>query len=204
MTTNKLVTLVSGGLDSMLMSVLAREQDFALLPLFIDYGQLARTREWSACLSNHNKHKLPKPVKLDLAGFGKLFKSGLTDRSLRVKEDAFLPGRNSLFLLAAGSYAYQNQCQNIAIGLLSEEYALFPDQRKDYISLAQEFLRKELAFEIMILTPLIDFNKAEVLKLARSKKIYRTYSCHKGGEKPCGKCISCEEMKKAIATIGGK
>ena len=58
---NKLVTLVSGGIDSTLMSVLANEQDFELFPLFIDYGQLGVKLEWEACVYNHMKHKLPTP-----------------------------------------------------------------------------------------------------------------------------------------------
>ena len=103
----KLVTLVSGGLDSTLMSVLAKEQKFELFPLFIDYGQINRKLEWEACMYNHSKHNLPLPVKVQINGFGKLIHSGLTDKKLRIYEDAFLPGRNSLFLLIASSYAYR-------------------------------------------------------------------------------------------------
>src|SRR5262245_44712979 len=121
---NTLVTLVSGGIDSTLMSVLAKEQDFQLYPLFIDYGQLSAKLEWEACQYNHLKHNLSTPKKMTLSGFGKLIHSGLTDKKLRVKEDAFLPGRNTLLLLAASSYAYQVKCKNIAIGLLSERFKL--------------------------------------------------------------------------------
>src|ERR1700722_3951338 len=117
----KLVTLVSGGIDSTLMSVLAKEQDFELYPLFINYGQLGEKLEWQACVYNHKKHGLPNPKKLSVSAYGKLIHSGLTNKKLRVKEDAFLPGRNTLFLLAACSYAYQLQSKNIAIGLLTDK-----------------------------------------------------------------------------------
>lgn len=43
-----LVTLVSGGLDSTVMALLAQQQGLVQFPLFIDYGQLSREREWSA------------------------------------------------------------------------------------------------------------------------------------------------------------
>ena len=33
-----IVTLVSGGIDSTLMSMMAQEEGIALFPLFIDYG----------------------------------------------------------------------------------------------------------------------------------------------------------------------
>ena len=201
---NKLVTLVSGGLDSLLMSILAVEQDFDVFPLFIDYGQLAGPIEWVACRRNHTKHNLPTPKKMSLKGFGKVIHSGLTDPKMRIKEDAFLPGRNSLFLIAAGSFAYQVKSQNIAIGLLSEEFALFPDQTKKFASTAERFISAEMGYKVKVLTPLIEFNKAEVLKLAKSRKISGTYSCHTGKIKPCGKCVSCIEMNRAMSAIGGK
>lgn len=201
---NSLVTLVSGGIDSTLMSVLAKEQDFKLFPLFIDYGQLGAKLEWDACVYNHLKHKLPTPKKMLLGGFGKLIHSGLTDKKLRVKEDAFLPGRNTLFLLAASSYAYQVKSKNIAIGLLTEKFKLFPDQASEFIKSAEKFISMEMDYEIKILTPLMQFNKAEVIKLARSKKINKTYSCHSGNPIPCGKCISCIEIKNALVTLKQK
>lgn len=200
----KLVTLVSGGIDSTLMSVLAKEKQFELYPLFIDYGQLGNKLEWQACVYNHSKHKLPEPKKLSVSGFGKLIHSGLTDRKLRVKEDAFLPGRNTLFILAASSYAYQVQSKNIAIGLLTDKYKLFPDQSKEFIEAAEKFVSMEMDYEIKIITPLMDFNKAEVIELARSKKISKTYSCHSGKPKPCGKCISCLEIRNAIQNLKNK
>jgi 7-cyano-7-deazaguanine synthase len=200
----KLVTLVSGGIDSTVMSVIAKEQGFELHPLFIDYGQLGCKLEWRACVYNHKRHKLPIPQKLNIKGFGKLIHSGLTDKTLRIKEDAFLPGRNSLFLLSAASYAYQLQCKNIAIGLLTEKYKLFPDQTRKFINVAENFIFEETEYAIKILTPLMDFNKAEVLELARAKKINRTYSCHSGKEKPCGKCISCIEISNAYKNLKRK
>lgn len=197
----KLVTLVSGGIDSTLMSILAKEQDFELYPLFIDYGQLGAKLEWEACIYNHVKHQLPTPKKVRLSGYGKLIHSGLTNKKLRIKEDAFLPGRNTLFLLTASSYAYQVQSKNIAIGLLTDKYKLFPDQTMEFIKSAERFISIELNYDITILTPLMQFNKAEVIKLAKSKKINKTYSCHLGNLKPCGKCISCLEIKNALTNL---
>jgi 7-cyano-7-deazaguanine synthase len=197
----RIVTLVSGGIDSTLMSVLAKEQGFQLFPLFIDYGQLGAKLEWQACTYNHSRHHLPPPKKMTLKGFGKIIRSGLTDKRLRIKEDAFLPGRNSLFLLVAASYAYQKKCKNISIGLLSEEFKLFPDQGHEFVRKAQSFISQQMEFKIKILTPLMSFNKAEVMSLAKSKSINKTYSCHSGASRPCGKCISCLEIETAIKNL---
>ena len=89
-----IVTLVSGGLDSTLMSVMAHEEGVQLFPLFVDYGQLGAAKEWQACQFLHKTHGLPAPTHMDVSGFGKTIRSGITDKEMRINEDAFLPGRN--------------------------------------------------------------------------------------------------------------
>jgi len=49
--------------------------------------------------------------------------------------------------------------------------------------------------QIKVLTPLIEFGKADVVRLARAKGIMGTYSCHTGNSEPCGRCISCLEFQ---------
>lgn len=48
-----LVNLVSGGLDSTLIGVMAREEGVEVYPLFIDYGQRAARKEWDTCQRVH-------------------------------------------------------------------------------------------------------------------------------------------------------
>ena len=188
-----MVTLVSGGLDSTLMSVLAKEEGITLYPLFIDYGQLCIEREWEACIYVHKQFDLPSPIRMDLAGYGKTIPSGLTSKFLRVNEDAFLPGRNLLFLLAACSYAYSKNANAVAIGLLSEETHIFPDQTKDFIKKAHDTINAALERNIQIITPLMNLNKHDVLAMAKTKGIEGTYSCHSGTLPTCGLCIACRQ-----------
>lgn len=198
-----MITLVSGGLDSTLMAVLAKEERLEQFPLFIDYGQRAGRQEWRTCQRIFDKLKLPLPVRMDLRGFGKLIPSGLTNLKLRLNEDAYLPGRNLLFLLAAGSYAYSNNCSAIAIGLLTEKRHLFPDQTKVFLKQAEQLFTSTYNRKIQIVTPLMKFTKKNVVAIAKHKKISGTYSCHSGKSVPCGKCISCLEFIKAGINIGG-
>ena len=115
-----MVSLVSGGLDSTLMAVLARDVGKEQYPLFVDFGQRARTRELAACRRSMAALNLPEPVVMDVNGFGKVVRSGLTDKTLRVYEDAFTPGRNLLFLLVAAAYAHRVGADTVGIGLLHE------------------------------------------------------------------------------------
>ena len=67
-----IVSLVSGGLDSTLVGAMIREQGIDNYPLFIDYGQRAAETEWITCQAMHEQLELPKPVRMDLSGFGKV------------------------------------------------------------------------------------------------------------------------------------
>lgn len=195
-----IVNLVSGGLDSTLVSVMTREEGIQVYPLFIDYGQRAAQKEWEACQLVHQRLNLNSPRRMDLSGFGKVICSGLTSAELDIKEEAFTPGRNMLFLLMGSAYAYQVGATAVAIGLLSEQFSLFPDQRAFFLEKAEQAIDAALGRNIKILAPLSDFSKADVVKLAREKGITGTYSCHAGSEQPCGHCISCLEIN---SNIGG-
>ena len=190
-----IVTLVSGGMDSTLVGVMACEEGIETYPLFLDYGQLAAQREWDTCQKVHSLLGLPEPVKLDLSGFGKLIETGLTSSIKEIKDDAFTPGRNLIFLLMGSAYAFQKGASAVAIGLLSERLSLFPDQRQDFLSEAEKTISIALGKNIRVVAPLIEFTKADVVNLAASKGITGTYSCHTGDVNPCGRCISCLEFQ---------
>lgn len=189
------VNLVSGGLDSTLVGVMAKEEGVEHFPLFIDYGQRAARKEWETCKLVHNALDLPAPTRMDLSGFGRVIASGLTREELDVKVDAFTPGRNLMFLLMGSAYAYQQGVSSVSIGLLAEEFSLFPDQKPQFVAQAETTISAAMGRQINVLTPLIEFGKADVVKLALAKGITGTYSCHTGNTEPCGRCIACLEFQ---------
>jgi len=190
-----IVTLVSGGLDSTLVARLAQEEGVRQHLLFIDYGQRARDRELSACELAMSRLGLPKPAVAELSGYGRLIRSGLTDTSLRVLEDAFTPGRNMLFLLTAAAHAVQRNADAVSIGLLHEDTAIFPDQTAHFLQQAEMLISLCMGRSVRVLAPLAQFHKQDVVALAAEKGIKGTYSCHMGAEEPCGRCIACNEFK---------
>ena len=188
------VNLVSGGLDSTLIGVMAKEDRIDHYPLFIDYGQRAARREWETCKTVHKALGLPEPTRMDLAGFGQVIVSGLTSEQLHIKDDAFTPGRNLMFLLMGSAYAYQLGVSSVAMGLLAEQFSIFPDQRPPFLAQAEIAIAAAMGRQIKVLTPLIEFGKEDVVKLGQAKGITGTYSCHTGNSKPCGQCIACLEF----------
>lgn len=190
-----IVTLVSGGLDSTLVAKLAQEEGLRQYPLFVDYGQRSRNQELSACRRAMLELNLPEPKVANLSGYGELIRSGLTDSSLNIVDNAFTPGRNMLFILTAAAYAYQVDADAVSIGLLHESTSLFPDQSSPFLHDAEGMIRRCMGKNIKVLAPLSDFHKADVIALAKQKGIQNTYSCHMGGEEACGSCIACNEYK---------
>lgn len=188
------VTLVSGGLDSTLVAALIKDEGIEQFPLFIDYHQRALDQELAACRAAMGRLGLPEPEVADLAGYGRLVPCGLTDERQDVFVDAFLPGRNLLFALTGAAYACRRGADSVALGLLHEDARLFPDQSRSFVRRAQSLLSFVLDRPMRLLTPLMSFSKAEVVRLAESCGITGTYSCHSGGDTPCGTCISCREF----------
>lgn len=190
-----IVTLVSGGLDSSLVASLAKAEGVRQFPLFINYGQRALAREFASCKHAMATLGLDEPRIADLSGYGELIRSGLTDVSLNIVTDAFTPGRNLLFLLTAAAYAYQVEADAVSIGLLDERFSLFPDQTSTFLRDAEALLVTSMGRALRVLAPLAGFSKAEVVSLAHARGVENTYSCHMGGESPCGNCIACNEYK---------
>lgn len=190
----RVVTLLSGGLDSSLLSYLLKEEGVNQYPVFINYGQLNFHKEIEACKNICYEIDLGEPEIIDVRGVGKSIKSGLTNDKLDINLDAFLPNRNALFLLLASSYAYKKNCTHVAIGILDEKNCVFPDQTRIFLDSMERLIETSLSKKISILSPLINLSKIDVIKLAEQKGISNTYSCHAGGDEPCGKCISCLEF----------
>ncbi|MFQ6060115.1 MAG: 7-cyano-7-deazaguanine synthase [Thermoplasmata archaeon] len=193
------VSLVSGGLDSTLAARLLQDEGAVQVPVFIDYGQLAASMEWHACKSNLEILGLPAPLRLNLSDFGKVVKSGITSRSKDIVRDAFLPCRNLLFLVVGASIAVDTGGSFVSIGFLSEDFSLFPDQSQRFLDSVERTLEVSLGKRVKVLSPLFDFSKADAIVLAKKLgiEIDKVYSCHAGGRKSCGLCISCKERAEA-------
>jgi 7-cyano-7-deazaguanine synthase len=188
-----IVTLVSGGLDSTIMALLAKEEGLLQHPLFIDYGQLNLRKEFDACQNNFHRFGLPHPIVMQIGSYGALLSSGITDSKKHIYDDAFLPCRNLMFLVVGAAFAFQSNASAVAIGLLNESTSLFPDQTYSFIEDAQALLSKSLNRQIKISTPLMSLCKADVLKIAKELGVTGTYSCHAGTDNPCGICVACRE-----------
>src|SRR4051812_13984342 len=175
MTQNSIaVTLISGGLDSMVAAARAREDGHRLLALSIDYNQrhqveLAAARRIAQTLGAERHVVLP----LDLRAFGG---SALTAEIDVPKEGVgddipvtYVPARNTIFLSLALGWAEAAGARDIYIGVNALDYSGYPDCRPEFI---QGFERlAELATKagvegapFHIRAPLQDMTKADIVR----------------------------------------
>lgn len=187
------ICLSSGGLDSTLCLHLLRERGLNALPVYVNYGQRNHRREWGALVAGCATNRFNDPVCFEFPSFGSIVKSGLTDENLRVKEDAFTPNRNLLFIVLGAAVAHLKGVKNIVVGLLAEPTTIFPDQTEKFLRAAECVLGESLGQDIFIHCPLREMTKQDVVSLAKARGIANFYFCHSGNEEPCGKCIACLE-----------
>ena len=200
-----IVVLLSGGLDSSTVTGIAKKSEAKIFGLSFDYGQRHK-KELNAAMTiaNHFDIQEFKIVKLDLSLWGG---SSLTDTQKDIPTNGiqinkipntYVPGRNTIFISVALSYAEAIDADFIGLGINALDYSGYPDCRPDYIKKFQELanLANKRGREynpIKLWTPLIDLNKEEIFQLAFENNVPldQTWSCYVGDSKPCGKCDSC-------------
>ena len=218
----KAVVLLSGGLDSTTALAIAKAQGFEVYALSFDYGQrhrveLGAAKRVAAALGV--KHHLT--VKVDpriLQG------SALTTRSIKVPKHrslakmssgipvTYVPGRNTLFLSHALSFAEGIGASDIFVGVNALDYSGYPDCRPEYINAYEKVAKLatkagvEGKSRFKIHAPLIKMTKAQIIKkgLALGVNYGLTSSCYSPGPhgKPCGECDSCLLREKGFAEVG--
>jgi len=211
------VVLLSGGLDSSVAIHLAKSEGFEVYALSFDYGQkhnkeleCAKATALKVGAAAHNI------VTLQLNLWGG---SSLTDSAMEVEDGditrtdipmTYVPARNMVFLSVAASFAEAIGAQDIFIGVSEVDYSGYVDCREEFIRSMEETINKGTAMaaehgkKIRIHTPFINKTKSEEIQLGEKLGVdwSLTWSCYRGGEKPCGTCDSCLLRAKAFSEAG--
>lgn len=199
----KAVVLLSGGVDSATCLYLAKKRGFTVYGLIFDYGQ-RHFREIDSAKRIAQKARCAYQVcKIHFPWKG----SSLIDRKLKIPEAAqgipstYVAARNIIFLSFALSYAEALKAQAIYIGANARDYSGYPDCRPEFYRAFRKVARSGLKDkDIRILTPLINKTKAEIVKLGVSLGVpfNLSWSCYRGGRRPCGICDSCRFRAKGF------
>jgi 7-cyano-7-deazaguanine synthase len=170
------VVLLSGGLDSSATLALYRTKSVDVSALFVEYGQpaVAQERDASQRIAAHYETRL---ITVRCAG-------------LREVGAGYIRGRNALLLQMALATA-QFDVGQIAIGLHSG--TPYVDCSPAFLAEAQRMFDLYCDGRIRVVAPFIKDDKRGVVDFCREVKVPlgMTYSCERGGERPCGSCSSC-------------
>ncbi len=214
---DKAIVLLSGGLDSAVALYVAMNEGYEVHAISFNYGQ-RHNRELDAAKAIARKASVKdhQVITLKLDQWGG---SSLTDDTLNIEDGdvsrtdipvTYVPARNMVFLSVAASYAEAIGAQNIFIGVSQVDYSGYVDCRQEFIDSMEKTINlgtvmgAEKNQPIKIHAPFVNMTKAQEIKLGTELGVDfgLTWSCYRGGEKPCGTCDSCLLRAKAFAEAG--
>ena len=210
------VVLLSGGLDSMVVTALAREAGYRVNALTIDYNQRHR-REIDAAARIAARLGAARHVvlPLDLRQFGG---SALTDDIAVPKTGlgadipvTYVPARNLVFLSLTLAWAEALGASDIFIGVNALDYSGYPDCRPEFIAgfaglaeLATKAGAEGSRFAIH--APLQHLGKADIAREAARLGLdpAMSWSCYdpQPDGRACGLCDSCRLRRAGFADAG--
>jgi 7-cyano-7-deazaguanine synthase len=211
----KAVVLLSGGLDSTTVLFHAMGKGYRCHCLIFDYGQRHRKELQKAKAIARGAGVPFDVVRITMPWKG----SALLDRRIKVPQGravvadeipaTYVPARNIIFLSFAASCAEAAGARTVFIGANALDYSGYPDCRPEFFKAYQMVLKKGLKASldgktIRIAAPLLHKTKAQIIRLGRRLNVpYElTWSCYKGGRRPCGQCDSCLLRAKGFQEAG--
>lgn len=218
---DKAVVLVSGGINSAVAAAVAREQYDAHL-LHVAWGHRSAERELT-CFESIAAHlRIDQTLVAQMAWLSSFGGNSRSTRKALIEEMSALgPETPSTFALGliptmlgvAATWAGAVGAKRIIIGT-SEDYdvagprisKLYPDYRREFVQTFNLMLEyaKPKARDLAVEAPLAELTRQEVVLLGKRLKLPfdKTWSCYRGNEEPCGKCLGCATRTAGFLRAG--
>ena len=205
----KAIILFSSGLDSTTVLYYALSKGYDCHCLIFDYGQKHSKEVNNAKKFAEDLHLKYHIVKTSIPWDT----SSLINKNIKIPEhklikkgvvpSTYVPGRNTIFLSYAISYAETIKAKKIFLGINAVDFSSYPDCTPQYLKAMQQVM-KSLNNGVKICAPIEKYSKAQIIKLGTKLKVpyEKTWSCYNGKNKPCGKCDSCKLRAKGFKEAG--
>jgi len=205
----RVVVLVSGGMDSVSALYEAKNQHRVLAGLSFNYGSKHNHKEIPWAALHCRKLGVPHHV-IELDFVGRLFKSDLLQSGGTIPDGHYqeqkmkktvVPFRNGIMLAIAGGFAESIGAESLVIAAHSGDHAIYPDCREEFMQAMSEAMRLGTYASINILRPFINMSKGQIARRGHDLGIdfAQTWSCYKGGQIHCGTCGTCVERREAFS-----
>jgi len=222
---NKAFVLLSGGQDSFVSILWAKDKFRVLEAISIAYNQSHKieidyAKKTAAHFSIEHTIYDIRDFFSSIATSSLLNEGDHNNKHLNAEHlpASFIPNRNGIFLTIAASHAFRKNEKQIHLvtGVCETDFSGYPDCRDSYIKAKARELSLGLDCHVEIHTPLMWLKKAGTFEMAnRAGKLKElnelTMTCYNGIEKlnewgrGCGTCPSCklrkngyEEFKRKI------
>lgn len=184
------ILLLSGGPDSVILLYYLVSQGVKVHALIVKYGQ---RHEQETIWATHHCHRLG--VLFTTIELPQFKGSTLTDGNGGV----VVPFRNAIMLSHAINLAVAAGAESVAYACNADDDEVFPDCRRAFVQ-AFNHLLLSTEIPVEVCAPFMDKRKWEIFGLARELGVNldETWSCYRGGEKPCGECPACKKRQEAL------
>lgn len=218
------LVLFSGGQDSTTCLAWALARFAHVETVGFDYGQRHRVELVQRRIVRERikegfplwRPRLGPDHELDIAVLGSISESALTqERAIALQSNGlpntFVPGRNLVFLTLAAALAYRRSIRVLVGGMCETDFSGYPDCRDATIKAQQAALTLGLNEAVVIETPLMWSDKAQIWALAHGLGgtalvdliVEHTHTCYLGRREQrhawgygCGVCPACELRAK--------
>ncbi|GGL84873.1 7-cyano-7-deazaguanine synthase [Streptomyces anthocyanicus] len=211
----RVVAVVSGGLDSVVLAYHLHQEGHDLQLLSINYGQRHRKEHDFASLAARRIGALHD--ELDLSNLSAALPGySLTDPSVEVPDQHYtqpgsvnvVPNRNVILFSVAFGHAAALRADQVAVGAIAGDDATAPDCSAKFI--ASFNAMEEIATagyappHLRVVAPFIRMTKGDVILRGQELGVdfSETWSCFKGQEVQCGVCAACEDRRLAFSAAG--
>ncbi len=209
----KIVTALSGGLDSTTLLAHLLYKGFEVIPVQFIYGSKHNKYELLAMERIAYHYKLPPVMTLNLEQAFRTIKSDLLLTGRDIPEGHYndetmsrtvVPGRNSIFISFMTGIAESIQAYGVAIGTHLGDHHIYPDCRPEYILAMNEAMKKASDGKVEVMAPFQLLDKGGIVKKGTSLHVpYEiTRTCYKDQPIACGQCGSCRERLEAFKANG--
>lgn len=203
--TTPLAVLVSGGLDSAILTAEAAQHYPAVYPLYIRTGLV-----WESAEQAHLTRFLAavhtpalRPLQVLDQPVADLYGSHWSLTGVDVPaagtpdEDVFLPGRNVLLLAKTLLWCHLNGVPELAMAPLAMNP--FPDATPEFFAAYAAAVNRSVGGSVRVIRPYAHLHKTAVLHRGADLPLQLTFSCIRPvGMQHCGRCSKCYERQQGF------
>lgn len=208
----KVIVLLSGGMDSVTAFHHARTCMDVVATLSFDYGSRHNPRELPFAALHSRLAGVPN-VQLPLGFIATHFDSQLLGTAGTIPKGHYeeasmkqtvVPFRNAIMLAIAAGFAESKGASGVVIAAHAGDHAIYPDCREDFMQAMNAAMQSGTYAKVSLIRPFIHLNKAAIAKRGFQLGIdfSTTWSCYEGGDTHCGTCGTCVERRESFAVAG--